>query len=489
MSPTLSDFTGLFSRPQLLSLIGLFWGTFANAQIHQYRVALDDKLREAQVEICFDGQPADYLMADYKKATRNLIEFPQVSRVKEHGHIEFQGRFWKTSQLPHNACINYRVDISRHLSRKRAQSQQSPLINFQSDNTWLWLPENFDKGESAEIEFILPPDMQISTPWKRLDQSKQRYLIGKTPHDWGFTFIVGNFDSMALPVSGGGQLNLALLTGVKNRAELIRWLVKVAGSLNAYLGGNAFEQLQVILMQSKRQRKSPVPWGDIRRGGGTGVRFVVSSDLPIESFYQDWTASHEFSHILLPKLGQEDRWLSEGLASYLQYLLMAQAGQISEREAWQRLYLGLKRGEEGAQKLSNKTLNEIADGSAYRGGSAAIMRIYWSGAAYFLLADWQLRQASDNRQGLPQVLLKLAACCRESPQIWDGKMLSGKLDQIAGSSIFSKLYQEIAFSEEFPDFRQALSGLGVEVDSDGVELVAGDKGKIRRAILSPSGFD
>ena len=35
----------------------------------------------------------------------------------------------------------------------------------------------------------------------------------------------------------------------------------------------------------------------------------------------DWTASHEFAHLLLPYVS--DKWVSEGVASYYQNVLQA----------------------------------------------------------------------------------------------------------------------------------------------------------------------
>jgi hypothetical protein len=454
---------------------------------HQYVVTLDKALTKAEVTICFDGKAPEYLAVDYKKATKDLIEFPKADR----GHIEFQGRYWKTKNLKDNACIQYKSDISSHLYRPKSSRQKEIKISFQSDNTWLWLPESFLDNENAEITFNLPRNYQVSAPWQPItlgnhkeNRRVKRFKIGHTPHDWGFTVVIGEFMLKKIRLNQT-EINLAILPNLKQKDELEQWVVDSFRSLNRYLNVIPLTHLQVILLENKRFKKGPVPWGDVKRGGGLAIRFVVNSRRAIEEFYADWTATHEFSHLLLPNIDRQDRWMSEGLASYLQYILMAQAGHITQQQAWQKLYEGFQRGIKGTEKIKSESLTQATKGRSNGDRYGRTMRIYWSGAAYFFIADWQLRELSQGKQTLADVLLKLNQCCIGSPKEWQGERLAQKMDELSETNIFTPLYTEIANSSKFPSTEKAFEALGIKVVDEKVVLLQTDKAELRSNILIP----
>jgi len=447
-------------------------------QVHQYTVTLNKSLTKAEVKICFDGKAPEYLAVDYKKSNKTLIKYP----FSKQGKIDIQGRYWGTKNLSENACIQYKSDISSHIHLPKRQRKREKIISFQSENSWLWLPEKLSDNETAEITFNIPKKYFVSAPWQLIDQQKKVFRIGKTPHDWGFTLMIGEFVMKKLKLEQDKTLYLAMLPRLKQQDELKRWIEHSVNALTTYLGEVPQSHLQVMLLENKRFKSGPVPWGDMQRGGGMGVRFVVNSNQPIEKFYADWTATHEFSHLLIPNIEYKDIWLSEGLASYLQYILMAQSGVITEQIAWQKIYQGLMRGEKGTRKVSPENLIEASQKRSQGGRYGRTMRVYWSGAAYFLKADWLLRKASDGKQGLPDVLNKLNQCCVNSNQEWSGIELSNKLDQLSNTKIFSRLYQQIAYAKNFPNMSETYDGLGIDIDAGTVKLAMGKEGQLRQSI-------
>ena len=432
---------------------------------HQYQVHFDNHLRTASVEICFAGSPPEYLAVDYKRSNRNLIDLPK-SRA---GRIEILGRYWKTANLRMNSCINYAVDISEHLTQ--VKQSDSPLISFQRDNTWLWLPEKLGEDESVVIHFQVPSNFELSVPWQKVNKQEHRYRISRAPIDWGFTLIAGNFRKSQINMSEEKTIELAFLGDVKQVEALTHWISNTAQSLASYMGKFPVAKTQVVLIESQRPTRGPVPWGEVNRGGGFGLRFVIDSNKSIESFHTDWTASHEFSHLLFPKVSYQDLWLSEGLASYLQYLLMAREGSISKQSAWQSLYEGLERGRRGALNLGKETFAETLNNrrkSSWRSGRT--MRIYWSGAAMFLKIDWMLLKQSDGQVGLNTVLRRFNECCSDNAKAWQGAALMQKFDELAGTKLFEPLYLQTLNNSSFPDFIEPLAGLGIDIEDGRVTL-------------------
>lgn len=153
--------------------------------------------------------------------------------------------------------------------------------------------------------------------------------------------------------------------------------------------------------------------------------------------------------------------LSEGLSSYLQYVLMGQANVIPAEHAWYKLFSGLKRGEKGTKKLKPETLQQASERRSRGGRAGRTMRIYWSGALYFMKADVALRERSGGKVGLNDVLLRLNRCCINGGKIWQGRELAAKLDQLADEQIFLPLFDKFSQSEEFPEYQETFDKLGV----------------------------
>ncbi len=451
----------------------------AENKIHLYEVSFNNKLTEASVKICFDGKAPLYLAVDYRKAKKNIIDFPHSSD----GYIEYQGRFWKTDNLKDNACIQYKSDISHYLVNNKTTQEDNPKLSFQSDNLWLWLPDKIQPNEMVHISFKLPEGFNLSTPWRSIEKSQHRFEIKDFSDKLGFTLMVGEFELRKIVMENGLRVNLAMLLNLKQKDNLQRWVLSSLNSVINYIGKINLSDLQVILIENQQFKTGVVPWGDLRRGGGLGVRFIVNSENNINDFYLDWTATHEFSHLLMPNIEEKDLWLSEGLSSYLQYILMAQSGIINEQEAWKKLYEGFQRGDQGTGKVASETLIEAIERKNIQGDYARIMRIYWTGAAYFFKADWLLRKNSGGKFGLPDLLLNFNLCCMNDNKEWSGELLSEKFDWLSQTTIFTSLYKEMSLATKFPEVKPVFSEIGIKISNGQVSGLSEDNNQIRKSIL------
>ena len=277
--------------------------------------------------------------------------------------------------------------------------------------------------------------------------------------------IVGSFLSTTLLVA---TLNIEVRQPVSERkaAEIIEWIEATADDVKLVCGRFPNPKAKIIVIPTTENSwgsDSAVIFGRVTRRRGETVELFVNPDRPIDEFYADWTATHEFSHLMLPLLNQRYRWISEGFASYYQNVLMARAGHYTQEAAWRRLREGLERGRETRPDLS---LNEAAaSGIRY-----ARMKVYWSGAAIALLADIELRKRSGGTESLDTVLGQLQACCLPARAQWSGKKLFKKLDSFLESPVFMPLYRKYADTKGFPDFAPALAELGIEVAGSNVTL-------------------
>ena len=246
------------------------------------------------------------------------------------------------------------------------------------------------------------------------------------------------------------------------RSQLTLWLERAAQTTATLHGRLPREEIRVVIKVS-RDAAQPVPFAQVIRSATQGVRFWVNPAHPLDDFLRDWTAAHEFTHLLIPWPGQRDIWLSEGLATYYQYLLLARDGLLEECAAWEKIHAGFTRGEANAEHAGLS----LAELSTRLRATRAYMRVYWTGTAYFLEADLALRAV---RAGLTldSVLRDFGECCLNDPAITTGRELVSAFDRIAGQAIFVPLYERYRQLEGMPDFPALLARVGVRPDGDGV---------------------
>jgi predicted metalloprotease with PDZ domain len=217
----------------------------------------------------------------------------------------------------------------------------------------------------------------------------------------------------------------------------------------------------------------------VARGGSPAAHFFINQRRPIKEFFDDWTAVHELSHLLLPYVTADDIWLSEGVATYYQNVLRARGGRMAAAEAWQRMHAGFVRGMESAPGM---TLAQATEGM-YRDGT--FMRVYWEGAAMLLIADVRLRQLTAGTQSLDTALAALNDCCARTDRAWSARGLFDKLDEVTGTSVFSEIYDQHVASRNFPDLSQTYRALGVAFGPGGLELSADARERrLRDAIMT-----
>lgn len=296
------------------------------------------------------------------------------------------------------------------------------------------------------------------------------------------TMIVDSFFSIALLAA---TLTIEIRQPVDDQkaAELTEWVQTTADTIELVYGRFPNPKAKIIVIPSSENSwgsDAPVIFGRVTRRDGETVELFVDPERPIEDFYTDWTATHEFSHLMMPLLSQRYRWISEGFATYYQNILMSRAQRYTPELAWQRLSEGFVRGQESRPDLS-------PNAAAAGGIRHARMKVYWSGAAIALKADITLRQRSNGAESLDRVLGQLQACCLPSGRRWSGPQLFKKLDTFIESPVFMPLYRKYADEEGFPDIARLLSDLGIETNQDGT--VSLDDGKtlasIRKAISDP----
>ena len=265
------------------------------------------------------------------------------------------------------------------------------------------------------------------------------------------------------------------------KVQLNTWVGHARRALRLVYGKLPVEDF-VTIIKASHGGKSAVPWGEVNRYSPPEVTLVVNINSNLEALKADWTIYHEFSHLLIPYDAGDARWFSEGLASYYQNITQARVGMFDEKTLWQKLSEGFERGNK-QQNYAHQRLDYLSD---HIGENRNFMRIYWSGALYWLKADIALRTLAKNTAtpySLDLALAQLQACCFD--RYLSATEISQKLDELSKSKIFTSLLNEFSASYAIPDYLAPLRSLGVEVINGHISL--NDQAKLspqRRAIYT-----
>jgi hypothetical protein len=279
-------------------------------------------------------------------------------------------------------------------------------------------------------------------PWRRhtVDVSGARILIGVSP---------------ALPAS--------------DDASLVRWIEHSAQGLAAYLHGLSARAPLVVV--APWQRRSV--YGRTLGGGGGSVLLLTRPGAHPEASDDVWVPLHEMVHLNLPSLGAPHQWLEEGIATNVEPIARARAGEISPDAMWRSW---IEMAPNGLPKAGDQGLERTHTWG----------RTYWGGALFCLLADVEIRARTENRRAFDDVLRAIVASGASVADRWEMSHLLDVGDAATGTQVLHELYARYAMAPGAPDLPALWTKLGVSV-RDGAILYddSAPLTVIRRSITAP----
>jgi hypothetical protein len=198
-------------------------------------------------------------------------------------------------------------------------------------------------------------------------------------------------------------------------------------------------------------------WGDM--GGFPGfTRISVGQQTTAKELDEDWMMTHELTHMAFPNLPDENHWMEEGLASYVEPIARVQAKQMEEKTIWQEMVEGMPKGEP-------ESGDEGLDRTHTWG------RTYWGGALFCLVADVEIRKQTKNKKGLQDALRAIVDAGGTIDHDWPIARAFEVGDKATGTHVLSEMYAKWSTSAVTVDLPGLWKELGVRrMGDDGVEL-------------------
>jgi hypothetical protein len=234
----------------------------------------------------------------------------------------------------------------------------------------------------------------------------------------------------------------------KEQPRLRAWIDRSARIVADYYGQFP-APLVVIRLQG--MEGGGVNGGRTTNDAGLMIQMRVGHEATAETLAADWVLVHEMVHLALPEVGRTHNWLAEGLATYVEGVARAQAGNRAIADVWAEdrnsMPKGLPRAGEGGM-----------DQSPTWG------RTYWGGALYCLQTDVAIREQTANRIGLQTAL---RAILKETGGYGFERDIGDVLrigDAATGTHVMYGLYQQIKARPQTPNLELLWTLLGVPND-------------------------
>ncbi|MGH6629882.1 MAG: hypothetical protein ACREB3_09150, partial [Burkholderiales bacterium] len=236
-------------------------------------------------------------------------------------------------------------------------------------------------------------------------------------------------------------------TGALEMAVLRDWITESASAVSVYYGRFPVKRLRIVVDALEgRGAQSGTTYAYngalIRVGVG---RFTGHADLK-----RDWIMTHEMVHLGFPQLAESHAWMEEGLATYVEPIARAQAGQLSEEKVWRDMVEGLPQGLPAA---GDRGLDHTHTWG----------RTYWGGALFFLLADLRIREQTANRVGLQDALRTILNRGGNNEANWEVRRTFEIGDAATGTKVLAELYNEMRAAPVSPDLAELWQRLGVHM--------------------------
>ena len=269
----------------------------------------------------------------------------------------------------------------------------------------------------------------------------------------------------------GREIAVAVAPGTLNvpRARLLGWIEQSAHAVATYYG--RFSARYTRLLVVPRVGRG-VSGGKAWTYRGAAVRITIGDQATEADLARDWVLVHEMTHLAFPSVPARHHWIEEGLATYVESIARAQAGQLDPAMVWAELAHGLPNG---LPQAGDRGLDHTPTWG----------RTYWGGALFALLADVEIRRRTQNRLGLQDALRAiLAAGNMETSSRLEPLLDIG--DRATGVPVLTELYARMKDQPAPVDLAALWRELGVRVEGRQVSFDdAAPLAATRRAITAP----
>jgi len=264
-------------------------------------------------------------------------------------------------------------------------------------------------------------------------------------------------------VEGGATIQVDFLAGDLDlsRSDVISWVQTSAHSVAMFYGKFPVARARVVIEPIAGDSDSihGTTWGDMG-GFPATTRIRLGQHVTRDDLKDDWVMTHELVHTALPDLPDDQHWMEEGLATYIEPIARAGTGRLTEARVWAEFLHEMHNGE---PERGDHGLNETQTWG----------RTYWGGAMFCLMADVSIRRETNDRKGLRDALRAVVDSGGGIDKDWPLSRVLQIGDQATGTTVLTDMYAKWSEKPVDVDLPALWKELGVSAaPNNGVVLDA-----------------
>jgi hypothetical protein len=186
---------------------------------------------------------------------------------------------------------------------------------------------------------------------------------------------------------------------------------------------------------------------------GALIRIAVGQQTTQVQLDDDWMLVHEMTHLALPSVGEDQHWLEEGSATYIEPIARVMIGNLTPRRVWSDMVRDMPKG-----------VPESGDrGLDYTDTWAST---YWGGGLFCLLADVEIRKRTKGAKGLQHAVQGILRAGGNILVDWPIARVLQAGDRATGVDTLQSLYDRMGRQNLKVDLPALWSELGVPAMDD-----------------------
>ncbi len=444
-----------------LPLLLLALRCMAAAPEWRYTVTLRADRRELLVEAAFDPGPTDEFSVD--DGAEPFLREVEAFQDGAWRPVPLQRDTWYLAAARHREIrLRYRFlleQAARGLHDRDLVEARSGLI-LAAPSVFLLRPWNAARSARAALRFRAATGQSVLCGIFQEPSGAQVLAAADLENAPQVAF--GRFRTLRVEAAGGvvdAAVPAVFPTGLDGPVEL--WIRQAMESIQAVAGRFPLPRAALYLLPSSRG--SGVVFGSTGGRGGAVVTILAAPDLGAADLRADWVLTHEFVHLCVPTMPERHAWFTEGLATYLEPLARVRRGLLKPESCWAAFQQSMP---EGLPRAGDRGLDRTPTWG----------RTYWGGALFCLVADLEIRKATQFRQGLDDALKAMVAAGVTKAVAMDLEAILRTADRGLEKPVLLRLYRRWATAPVAVDLAALWSELGVQPAGSSVGLDASAPG-------------
>jgi hypothetical protein len=344
--------------------------------------------------------------------------------------VRREGSEWLIPECTDGCRIRYRYLLADGAGAwgDIALGRRDGATTFAPPSTWLLRPMHAPAGTRVRFHVTTGPgESFVSGVFAAPDTPPSAEIYEARVGDL-IQLPYSAFGPLRLREVANGTATVALLPGELSEGDVLAWTESSLAAVRGFYGRPPVPHVLILV------RPTPgddVGFGMTRGYSGASIVVAVGSQAGREQLRRDWVLVHELVHTALPDLPEEQHWLEEGLATYVEPLARFRQGALSAEDVWTEWEGRMKQGEPEAGDQGLDVTHTWG-------------RTYWGGALFCLAVDVEIRARTNGKSSLEAVLRAIVAEGGNIATSWTIERIIQLAQRVTGTNVFGETYQKMA---------------------------------------------